>query len=69
MRSARLVEFADDADDGLLDVVLSPGFACKASSEGAPLPPAEPEWFDGEEVYTIYRPSQDDAELGGLGIA
>jgi uncharacterized membrane protein len=24
-----------------------------------PLPPTEPEWYDGEEVYPIYRPSSD----------
>ena len=30
-------------------------------SEGVPLPPTEPEWYDGEDVYTIYRPD-DDAE-------
>jgi uncharacterized membrane protein len=28
-------------------------------SEGAPLPPTEPEWQDGEEVFAIYRPSDD----------
>lgn len=30
-----------------------------APSEAEPLPPVEPEWVDGEEVYTLYRP--DDA--------
>ena len=25
-------------------------------SEEMPLPPTEPEWYDGEEVYAIYRP-------------
>ena len=24
----------------------------------APLPPIEPEWVDGEEVYTVYRPAE-----------
>lgn len=28
-------------------------------SEGVPLPPTEPEWHDGEEVYAIFRPSDD----------
>lgn len=28
-------------------------------SEETPLPPTEPEWYDGEEVYTIYRPSEE----------
>ena len=27
--------------------------------EGIPLPPTEPEWRDGEEVYAIYRPTED----------
>ncbi len=30
-----------------------------AKSEGIPLPPTEPEWRDGEEVYAIYRPTED----------
>ncbi len=29
------------------------------TSEAAPLPPVEPEWVDGEEVYTVYRPTPD----------
>jgi hypothetical protein len=32
--------------------------------EDAPMPPVEPEWADGEEVYAIYRPDEgrgDDA--------
>jgi len=32
-------------------------------SERIPLPPTEPEWYDGEEVYMIYRPS-DDPDAG-----
>jgi hypothetical protein len=28
-------------------------------SEETPPPPTEPEWYDGEEVYTIYRPSEE----------
>ncbi|WP_148573451.1 hypothetical protein [Nocardioides caldifontis] len=31
-------------------------------SESVPLPPTEPEWFDGEAVYPIYRASDDDAD-------
>ena len=38
---------------------VSPDVAPMA--ESVPLPPTEPEWFDGEEVYPIYRPSEDDA--------
>jgi len=29
------------------------------TSKSIPLPPTEPEWFDGEEVYPIYRPTDD----------
>jgi hypothetical protein len=31
------------------------------TSEPDPLAPVEPEWFDGEEVFTVYRPSPEDA--------
>lgn len=31
------------------------------TSESAPLVPVEPEWVDGEEVFTVYRPGADDA--------
>jgi hypothetical protein len=41
---------------------LPEGFVPKPSSEGVPMPPTEPEWQDGEEVYTIYRPNDE-----GLG--
>jgi hypothetical protein len=34
-------------------------------TEETPLPPTEPEWYDGEEVYSIYRPSDDLKEPGG----
>jgi hypothetical protein len=30
--------------------------------ESAPLPPTEPEWVDGEEVFAIYRPAEDDED-------
>jgi hypothetical protein len=40
---------------------LNPSAPSAASSNAAPTP-TEPEWSDGEEVYTIYRPSADDAE-------
>jgi hypothetical protein len=26
------------------------------------MPPTEPEWYDGEEVYTIYRPDEPGAD-------
>ncbi len=35
--------------------------ASSQASEIDSLPPTEPEWFDGEEVYPIYRPSGDAA--------
>ncbi len=38
---------------------LPEGFVPKPTSEGVPLPPTEPEWQDGEEVYAIYRPSDE----------
>ncbi|GAB3785521.1 hypothetical protein GCM10027601_21130 [Nocardioides ungokensis] len=41
---------------------LNPGFVPMPSSSGVPLPPTEPEWYEGEDVYTIYRPTEDDAE-------
>ncbi len=31
-------------------------------AEGVPLPPTEPEWVDGEEVFAIYRPGAGDAD-------
>ena len=39
---------------------LNEGFVPRPSSDGPPLPPAatEPEWYDGEAVYPIYRPSE-----------
>jgi hypothetical protein len=37
----------------------SPRFA---SPESEPLPPIEPEWVDGEEVYLLYRPGAEDAD-------
>ena len=33
-----------------------PAAAYVVASEAAPLPPVEPEWVDGEEVYALYRP-------------
>ena len=32
------------------------------ASESVPLAPIEPEWVDGEEVYTVYRPGSEDAD-------
>jgi hypothetical protein len=34
--------------------------APRPPAEETPLPPTEPEWYDGEEVYSIYRPADDD---------
>jgi hypothetical protein len=31
-------------------------------SEGESLPPTEPEWVDGEEVYSVYRPTEQGAD-------
>jgi uncharacterized membrane protein len=36
--------------------------APRPPAEDTPLPPTEPEWYDGEEVYTIYRPADDDPD-------
>jgi uncharacterized membrane protein len=33
-------------------------------AEEIPLPPTEPEWYDGEEVYTIYRPDETNTGPG-----
>jgi uncharacterized membrane protein len=41
-----------------LDEPLAP----RPPAEETPLPPTEPEWYDGEEVYTIYRPADDDPD-------
>ena len=41
------------------DASLSDGFY--RSAESTPMPPVEPEWVDGEEVYTVYRPTEEDA--------
>lgn len=46
------------AQDATVDYVPAP------PAEGVPLPPTEPEWVDGEEVFAIYRPDghqSDDA--------
>jgi hypothetical protein len=42
-------------------LALPEGFAPRPSSATVPPPPTEPEWYDGDEVYPIYRPSPDDA--------
>jgi len=41
---------------------LNEGFVPTPSSTGAPPSPTEPEWLDGEDVYTIYRPGAHDGE-------
>ena len=33
-----------------------------AASESEPLPPIDPEWVDGEEVYALYRPGVEGAD-------
>lgn len=40
---------------------LKQGFVPARSPEVVPPSPTEPEWLDGEDVYTIYRPADDDA--------
>ncbi len=44
---------------------LNEGFVPRPSSDGPPLPPAatEPEWYDGEAVYPIYRPSEHSGDV------
>lgn len=44
--------------DPILDEAPPPRLA----AEETPLPPIEPEWYDGEEVYTIYRPSDEPSD-------
>lgn len=41
------------------------GYRPRPSAEEAPPEPVEPEWVDGEEVYTIYRPADpaDDGQV------
>ncbi|GAB3774396.1 putative membrane protein [Nocardioides ginsengisegetis] len=46
---------------------LNPGFVPTPSSDGVPLPPTEPEWYDGEDVYTIYRPDNEDEDVDSTG--
>ena len=41
--------------------LLNEGVIPVPPPEAAPIPPTEPEWQDGEEVYTIYRPDEDGA--------
>lgn len=36
------------------------GYAPVPTSTGVPPRPTEPEWMDGEDVYRIYRPDEDD---------
>ncbi|MFC5175627.1 hypothetical protein [Nocardioides taihuensis] len=38
---------------------LEPGFVPTPSGGTVPMPPTEPEWYDGEDVYPIYHPSDD----------
>lgn len=48
-----------------------PTFRPQPSEQRVPPEPTEPEWVDGEEIYTIYRPTDelDDASLGGPDAA
>lgn len=41
---------------------LPAGFVPRPTSEGVPAPPTEPEWYDGEEIYPIYRPAPGGAD-------
>lgn len=41
---------------------LPEGRAPRPSATPPPPSPTEPEWYDGEEVYPIYRPPTDDAD-------
>jgi uncharacterized membrane protein len=49
---------ASTATEPVLDEPPTP----RPPAEETPLPPTEPEWYDGEEVYTIYRPADDDPD-------
>jgi hypothetical protein len=45
---------------------LNEGFVPRPSAESAPPPPpvaTEPEWYDGEAVYPIYRPSEQTDDV------
>ena len=41
---------------------LHPGSVSTSTPDDRPLEPIEPEWSDGEDVYPIYRPTDDEAE-------
>jgi uncharacterized membrane protein len=43
--------------------------APRPPAEETPLPPTEPEWYEGEEVYTIYRPAEDASATPGADDA
>jgi hypothetical protein len=45
------------AENGAAGPALEESPPPMPTTEEAPLPPTEPEWYDGEEVYTIYRPA------------
>jgi hypothetical protein len=49
-------------DDGRIH-----GYVPTPNAEAAPMAPTEPEWYDGEDVYPIYRPTPD--EFGDPGDA
>ena len=42
--------------------LLNEGVIPVPPPEAAPISPTEPEWEDGEEVYTIYRPDEGGAD-------
>jgi len=44
---------------------LPAGFVPKPSEAKAPLDVTEPEWVDGEEVYVIYRPTEETSDDDG----
>ncbi|ROR91820.1 hypothetical protein [Nocardioides aurantiacus] len=43
---------------------LPEGFVPRPMSRGVPPPPIEPEWYDGEAVYPIYRPTEKHEHEG-----
>jgi hypothetical protein len=59
---------ATDDSRGEDPIVLPPTLTPHATEAGGSVPAAiEPEVYDGEEVYTIYRPDQDGDETGTDG--
>jgi hypothetical protein len=68
-QAARAGGPATEATAGDDPIVLPPGFMPRASEAGSVPAPIEPEVDDGEEVYTIYRPDDQDGDDTGAGGA